>query len=66
MVSYNGWGEWKNHVLKELTRFQTNLEKIDNRLSQIESDLSKLKIKSGIIGGIIVLVAHYGLRQFGL
>jgi len=52
----NGWNEWGKHVLRELERLDSNIDKINVRLIGIEKNIAGLKIKArmwGALGGAV-------------
>jgi len=66
MSQPNGWNEWSKFVLKELERLNSCYDKLDEKASEIQTEIAMLKVKSGIwgaIGGIasiaIVLLITY-------
>ncbi len=48
----NGWSEWRQHVLLELKRLNSILEKYETKTVDISVELSRLKVWSGIYGGV--------------
>lgn len=66
-LNFGAWDEWRQHILLELKRLNTNLEKIE---SDIVSDRQKvweaiiaiqteLKLKAGIygaVGGVVTTI----------
>ena len=46
----NGWNEWSKHVLAELRRLNTCMEKIETEMSNLRSDIAVLKVKAGLWG----------------
>jgi hypothetical protein len=64
----NGWNEWKNLVLAELKRgseahekLGSKVESIEEKISELSSQIAILKIKAsawGVIGGIGAAVGY--------
>ncbi len=60
----NGWDRWQKHVLAELARLQTCVDRIERSQRQLALDVAMLKVKSGVWGliagaipvGILLLV----------
>jgi len=63
----NGWGEWKNHVLLELSRMNDKIEKSDGKRLEYEvksteqrnkmsNQITAIKVKSGVWGAIAGLI----------
>lgn len=53
------WNEWSKFVLRELERLNVCYERINVRVDEINSEIIRLKVKSGIwglIGGAIPVV----------
>jgi hypothetical protein len=53
----DNWNKYSVHVLEELKRLNTNIQKIDEGQRKIERDIVKLQTKStvwGAIGGFII------------
>jgi len=48
----NGWDEWSKHVLAELERQNTNIEKLFSSTTQCRLEIAKLQVKSSVWGGI--------------
>lgn len=51
------WTEWRRHVLLEIKRLTTNMERVDERHREISADISGLKVHAamwGAVGGLIV------------
>jgi len=46
----NGWSEYEQFVLMEMKRHNEWLEKIDNRIGQIEIEIAVLKVKASMWG----------------
>jgi len=51
------WHEYRRLVMDHMTKTDKKLEAISNRLSRIESELSELRVKSGVWGAIAGVVA---------
>lgn len=63
----NGWSQWSKHVIITLQNFDEKLEKIDDKLKQIEIDIAMLKFKSGFwgsIGAAVSIAAYYFINKF--
>ena len=45
-----GWSNWRNYVLAELTRVNGNIEKLADSDVEIRIDVSNLKFCAAIIG----------------
>jgi hypothetical protein len=55
-VQTNGWAEWGKHVLAELERLNNVCDKLEDTLSQMTIEMTKLKMRAtfyGSIGGIV-------------
>lgn len=52
----NGWQEWKNHVLAELHRQDQQQQAIMEKLDGIKTDVTVLKTKSMIYGGLAAVI----------
>ncbi len=52
----NGWNEWKNHVLLELEGHNKRLDNIDQSLNRLWTEISALKVKSGLWGFLGAMV----------
>ena len=56
----NGWKEWSIHVLAELERLSTSIEKLDEKMDkfivQSTQDVTNLKAKAGIWGAAAGLI----------
>ena len=53
MNNINDSGDWKEYqrlVLNELERHNTLLEKMDEKISKINTEIATLKVKSGLWG----------------
>jgi hypothetical protein len=50
MAATNGWGQWSNHVLKELARLNEGLEAVNKEIVSVRVELATLKVKSGLWG----------------
>lgn len=64
MQTPNGWTEWSKHVLFELERLNTCYERLDQKIDQVNIELVKLKVKSGIwglVGGAIPICIMLGI-----
>jgi hypothetical protein len=66
MTQPNGWNEWSKFVLKELERLNSCYDKLDQKATEIQTEIVMLKVKSGVwgaIGGVasiaIVLLVMY-------
>jgi len=46
----SNWGDWKEHVLRELKRLDDNNEKVLKKLDRLHVDIITLKVKSGMWG----------------
>jgi len=44
------WREYQKYVLNELQRHNQLLEKINDKLSKVDSEIATLKVKSGLWG----------------
>lgn len=61
----NGWSEWQNHVLAELTRLSNSVDKLHESFNAHKeknaASISALKVKAslwgGLAGGIPVAIA---------
>tara|TARA_B100000575_G_C22678807_1_gene413004 strand:+ start:116 stop:328 length:213 start_codon:yes stop_codon:yes gene_type:complete len=60
MIEENGWKEYKEFVIQELKRSNDRLEKIDDRLINIERELAVLKTKM-YIGSAFIAVVFSGI-----
>jgi septation ring formation regulator EzrA len=66
MTSTDGnWNEWQRHVLGEQKRVGEAVEKINDRLTNIEVRISQLEVRSGLWGAIGALVAVAALKLTG-
>ena len=57
----NGWSQWKEHVLKELERFDENQQEMTEALYKCHIEIAKLQVKSGVwglIGGMIPVMIY--------
>jgi hypothetical protein len=60
----NGWNEWQNHVLAELKRLNSCVERMEEDVGKIHSEIAVLKVKArmwgaamgAIPGGIAALI----------
>ena len=52
----NGWQEWRQHVLLEIKRLNTNLEKLEEKniehVLATSVELSKLKVWAAVYGAV--------------
>lgn len=55
--SDNGWLEWKNHVLGELERLNSSLEKYRENQQRILIELAKQKIYIGMMSSMAGFLA---------
>jgi hypothetical protein len=56
----NNWDKWQNHVLAELDRLNTNVERTEEKNTEEHKELftsiATLKVKAGIWGAIAGLI----------
>ena len=60
----NGWAEWGRHVLAELERLDNCYHNVDAQNKKLLTEITILKIKSGlfgIIGGAIPVLITIGI-----
>ena len=60
-MSDGTWEEWSKFVLKELERLNDNIEKLIERLSALETNVTILNVKSGawgILGGSLAILVY--------
>jgi len=53
------WGEWRNHVLREIGRLNSHLEKLEDEHIDVCVELGKLRVMAaawGAIAGIVVSI----------
>jgi len=48
----NGWNEYKRLVLKQLEDLTNKTESVENKIDLLRTDVTILKVKAGIYGGI--------------
>ena len=60
MIEENGWKEYKEFVIQELKRSNDRLEKIEDRLINIEREMAVLKTKM-YIGSAFIAVVFSGI-----
>ena len=48
----NGWAEWSRYVLKELERLNKCYENLDTKIGKLSTQITILKMKSGMWGAI--------------
>lgn len=48
----NGWTEWRKHVLLEIERINSNLEKLSEKHTEACIEIAKLKVYAAIWGAI--------------
>jgi hypothetical protein len=48
----NGWNEWQNHVLAELKRLNNCIERMEEDVGKIHSEIAVLKVKAGMWGAL--------------
>jgi len=55
-IEGNGWNEWQHHVLAEIRRLSSNVDKLNESVQchreKTAGEISALKVKAGIWGGI--------------
>ena len=52
----NGWDEYKKLILHELEENTLTLKEVSKAISDIKSDVSALKVKAAVAGGIAGMV----------
>ena len=52
MTTGNGWSEWQNHVLAELQRLNSCIERMEKDVTKIHSEIAVLKVKAGLWGAL--------------
>lgn len=52
----NGWDEYRKLVLHEMSETSKRFDKIENLLKVLVDDVSRLKVKAAIAGGMAGLV----------
>jgi len=52
----NGWSEYEKLVMSTLERYQTWLENINLKLEQVNTEITKLKIKAGVWGALAGMI----------
>jgi len=50
--TYNGWNEYKRLVLKQLEDLTHRAESMEGKIDSLKIDVTVLKVKAGIYGGI--------------
>lgn len=58
------WASWANHVLSELERLNTNMEKLRDEQTTTRVEIAALKVKSGVwgaLGGVCTVVVMLGV-----
>ena len=55
----NGWGENKKLIRHQLEQLEISLDKINQRLTNIESKIWVLQVKAAGIGGFVAIVTSY-------
>ena len=57
----DGWTEWSRYILKELERLNVCYEHLDEKVTQIITDIAMLKVKATIggacAGGVLSIIS---------
>ena len=63
----NGWSEWRRHIILELQRLNSNLEKLEAKSSdhilKASNEISRLKVWAVVYGATAGTVASVVLRE---
>lgn len=72
MEKPNGWDNWGNHILEELKRLNSNIEKLADQSHAFESwtkaEIAALQVKCGVwgvIGGGSAMLLVYLAEKMG-
>lgn len=60
MSEEHSWDEYRRLVVQHMSSTDSKLDGISARLSSIESELSALKVKSGIWGAVAGIITTLG------